>query len=342
MLSRRTVLGGLGAAATLPALPRVATAQAAAAIAPAIPGIADRVNSFLSVLAPEKAAAARFPLDSGVWRGWNYFGNNLVKPGIRFEEMEPAEQDSGTELLVAMLSPAGFDRVQLVRALQDVLAAQGIGPADRNSNRYSLSIFDEPAADAIWGLRLEGHHLELTLTLRGDEVVSVTPSSFSCNPNDVPTGPYAGQVAVRVEEEAARALFADLSAEQQRVALISADPILNIRAVSGQEGYYADRAGLAAADMTTTQQDLLWQVVRAHGVEHWPDAVGAANWDRLRSGDQAAVHFAWAGGNEDGTRLYYRLHGDTFLIELAAVDPAAQHLHTIYHDTERTLGRHVL
>src|SRR5215207_4202087 len=111
MLSRRTVLGGLGAAATLPALPCFAAAQATASVAPIIPGIADRTNAFLAVLAPERAAAARFPLDSGAWRGWNYFGTNLVKPGIRFEQMEAVEQDAGTELLVAMLSPAGFERV---------------------------------------------------------------------------------------------------------------------------------------------------------------------------------------------------------------------------------------
>lgn len=342
MLSRRSVLGGIGAAAALPAMPRMALAQAAASVAPVIPGIVDRTTAFLGALAPEKAGRARFALDSGAWRGWNYFGTNLVKPGIRFEEMATAEQDAGTALLETMLSPGGFEKVAMVRALQDVLAANGIGPADRNSNRYSLAVFDEPAPGALWGLRLEGHHLELTMTLRGDEVLAVTPSSFSCNPNDIAIGPFAGATAIRTEEEAARRLFADLSAAQQRTALISESPISNIRAVAGQEGYFTQRAGLPLADMTTTQQDLLWQIVFAHAVEHWPDAVAAAQMDRVRAGDQAAIHFAWAGGNVDGTRLYYRLHGDTFLIELAAVDMAAQHLHTIYHDTERTLGRHVL
>lgn len=340
MLSRRSVLGGIGAAAALPAMPRVALARAAAA--PVIPGIVDRTTAFLRALAPENAGRARFALDSGAWRGWNYFGTTLVKPGIRFEEMDTAEQDAGTALLETMLSPGGFEKVAMVRALQDVLAANGIGPADRNSNRYSLAVFDEPAAGARWGLRVEGHHLELTMTLRGDEVLAVTPSSFSCNPNDISIGPFAGATAIRTEEEAARRLFADLSAAQQRTALISDSPITNIRAVAGQEGYFTQRAGLPLADMTTTQQDLLWQIVFAHAVEHWPDALAAAQMDRVRTGDQAAVHFAWAGGNVDGTRLYYRLHGDTFLIELAAVDTAAQHLHTIYHDTERTLGRHVL
>lgn len=62
MLSRRTVLGGIGASVALPALPRAALAQAAAA-APAIPGIIDRTTAFLGALAPEKAVRARFALD---------------------------------------------------------------------------------------------------------------------------------------------------------------------------------------------------------------------------------------------------------------------------------------
>lgn len=339
MPTRRSVIGGLSALAATPILPAAVRAQA---VAPAIPGIRDRTLSFLAALSPERAAAARFGLDSDTWRGWNYFGNQLVKPGIRFEEMTAPEQDAGTELLVAMLSPAGFDKVERVRALQDVLAAMRIGPADRNSNRYSLAIFDEPAADAYWGLRLEGHHLELTLTLRGDEVVAVTPSSFSCNPNDVTVGPYAGTTAITGEESLARQLFADLSPANQERARIRDGAITNITAVAGQEFIFRSRDGIPAADLSPGQRDLLGQLLYIFAAEHWPSEVAEAQWQRVQEGDREAVHFAWAGGNEDGTRLYYRLHGDTFVIELAAVDLAAQHLHTIYHDTERTLGRHVL
>ncbi len=31
--------------------------------------------------------------------------------------------------------------------------------------------------------------------------------------------------------------------------------------------------------------------------------------------------------------------GDGFVIEMASVDPEAQHLHTIYHDLSNVLGR---
>ena len=140
----------------------------------------------------------------------------------------------------------------------------------------------------------------------------------------------------------ARQLFADLSSANQGRARIRDNAITNITAVAGQENIFRTRAGIPAADMSPTQQDLLWRIVEIYAAVHWPEPVAAAQRARVREGDQAAVHFAWAGGNEEDTRLYYRLHGDTFIIELASVDPAAQHLHTIYHDTQRTLGRHVL
>ena len=53
-------------------------------------------------------------------------------------------------LLVAALSSAGFNKVERIRALQDVLAAMGIGASDRNSNRYSLAIFDEPSFFSVF------------------------------------------------------------------------------------------------------------------------------------------------------------------------------------------------
>jgi hypothetical protein len=339
MLSRRTVLAGAAAAAALPALPSIAVAQPAPL---AIPGIRERTQILLAALPPELAAAARFDLGGETWRSWNYFGTNLVKPGARFEQMGPAEREAGTDLLYAMLSPSGFEKVDRVRALQDVLRAMGIGAADRNSDRYSFAIFNEPSPTELWGLRFEGHHLTLSLTLRGDEILSVTPSAFSCWPNDVTMGPYEGSIALAVEEGMARTLFADLSSAIQANARINGTAFRQIMAIAGRENIFAVREGIPAADMTTAQQDLLWQIAEAYAAEHWPEPIASAQRARLREGDREAVHFAWAGDNIEDTPLYYRLHGDSFVMELATVDTAAQHLHTIYHDTERTLGLHVL
>ena len=336
-ITRRTVLTGLAAAAAVPAMPRAVAAQAMASL----PAIRERTLAFLSALAPDKAARARFEMGSPTWREWNFMGINLIKPGIRFEEMDAREQEAGVALLEALLSPEGFAKAERVRLLQDVLAALGVGPPDRNSNRYSFAIFGEPAAGELWGARFEGHHLTLTATLLGDEMVAVTPSSFSCNPNDVTIGPTAGTTAIIAEEQLARTLFADLSPAAQARARIADRAYSNILSLAGLEDRFARREGLPAADLTAAQQDLLWQLVETYAAEHWPGPVADAQRERIRAGDREAVHFAWGGANEPDTRLYYRLHGDTFVIELASVDSVAQHLHTIYHDPERTLGRHI-
>ena len=51
------------------------------------------------------------------------------------------------------------------------------------------------------------------------------------------------------------------------------------------------------------------------------------------------VHFAWYGPNNAERAFGYRVIGSSFVIELGSVDPAAQHLHTIYHDLGNVLGR---
>ncbi|MCC6983249.1 MAG: DUF3500 domain-containing protein [Bauldia sp.] len=339
-ITRRSVLAGAAAGVTLSALAPYSAARAQAT-GPVLPAIRERTTSFLDRLAPEKAARARFEFGDATWRGWDYFGNNLFKPGIRFEEMDEAESEAGTELLTALLSPAGFVKAERVRILQDVLAQMGVGAPDRNSGRYSFAVFGTPGPNAVWGLRFEGHHLTLSCTLQGDEVVSVTPSSFSCNPNDVSVGVTAGTTALVEEEDLARRLFADLTPALQDEARVADSAYRNIFTFAGREDRFRSPDGVAAAEMVPAQQELLWRLVDAYAVDHWPEPLAAAQRARVREGDQAAVHFAWAGGNTEGTPLYYRLSGDNFVMELAAVDPAAQHLHTIYHDSERTLGQHV-
>ena len=91
--------------------------------------------------------------------------------------------------------------------------------------------------------------------------------------------------------------------------------------------------------MSSAQRDLLWQLIETYTVEHLPATLTAAQRARARSGDQAAVHFAWYGPNTAEKAFGYRVIGDGFVIEMASVDPEAQHLHTIYNDLGNVLGR---
>jgi hypothetical protein len=208
-LSRRTLIASVLTAA---ALPRAMSAQPASSVV-------EGAQAFLGTLDPDRRERATFAFGDESWRGWNYFGaGGFIKPGLRLEEMDAAQREAAWGMLATILSPEGLAKAQRVMDLQDVLME--LGSTGRSSLRFSVAVFGEPSATGVFGLRLEGHHLSLSYTVR-------------------------------------------------------------------------------------------------------------------------AVRFAWTGGNEPGTRFGYRVIGETFVIELGAVDDKALHLHTIWHDRETVLGRNV-
>jgi hypothetical protein len=242
-------------------------------------------------------------------------------------------------MLATVMSPGGIAKARNVMTLQAVLAAQGNAPDQRSAERFSFSVFGAPAETGAWGLRLEGHHLHQSFAARDNRIVSVTPSSFSAYPNRVTGGTHAGLNTLRDEEGLARKLVGDLAPKLKSKALLSETPMRNIVSAAGRERANTKKAGIAAAELTGGQSDLVWQLVETYSVAHLSPALATSQRTRIRTGDAAAVHFAWYGPNTPETAFGYRLIGDSFVIELGSVDSAAQHLHTIYHDLGNVLGR---
>ena len=335
-IDRRNVLVAgtalLGAAA-LPA------GAAEAGLAPAA-DLQAAVRKFLGTLEPDKRKAASFAWNGSEWRNWNYFGiGGYIKPGLRLEQMSAAQKEAAWSVLATVWSSAGVAKAKNVMLLQDILAASGNGAGQRSSERFSLAVFGTPAETGAWGLRCEGHHLTQSVAVRDNRIVSVTPFSFSANPNRVTAGRHAGLNTLKAEEGMARRLFADLTPALQAKSRIGDSTPYNILSYAGRERANAKKVGIAASALTSAQRDLLWQLVETYTVEHLPAALTAAQRARVRIGDREAVHFAWYGPNTAEKAFGYRLIGDNFVIEMASVDAAAQHLHTVYNDLGNVLGR---
>jgi len=340
---RRVVLAGtalLGCAAVpLAAMPHAIAAPADAGLAPAGDLLAG-TRKFLASLEPDKRKAASFAWNGPEWSGWNYFGVTAnIKPGLRLEQMSPAQQAAAWELLATLFSPAGLEKAKNVMTLQDVLAASGNGVGERSSQRFSFAVFGTPAETGAWGFRLEGHHLTQSIAVRDGRIVAVTPSSFSANPNRVTSGKHAGLVTLKDEEALARRLIGDLTPPLQARARLSDRALNNILSYAGRERANTQAVGLAAAELSSAQHDLVWQLVDTYAVEHLSAALASAQKARVRTGDREAVHFAWYGPNTPEKAFGYRVIGSGFVIEMGSVDPAALHLHTVYHDLASVLGR---
>jgi hypothetical protein len=298
------------------------------------------LRKFLAGLDPDQRKAASFAWNGPEWRGWNYFGvTGYIKPGLRLEQMSAAQKEAAWNVLATVWSPAGLAKAKNVMLLQDILAASGNGTGQRSSQRFSLAVFGMPAATGAWGFRLEGHHLTQSVAVRDGRIVSVTPSAFSALPNRVKSGRHAGLNTLKDEEALARRLVGDLAPGLQGRARIADRALGNILSYSGHERANAKKVGVAAAQLTTAQRDLLWQLIETYAVEHLPPSFTAVQRARVRSGDRDAVHFAWYGPNSPERAFGYRIIGDGFVIELGSVDPEAQHLHTVYNDLANVLGR---
>ncbi len=337
---RNVILAGTAMLGTA-MLPNAAMADAGLAPANALLGATQK---FLSTLEPDKRKAASFAWDGPEWRGWNYFGfPSLIKPGLRLEQMDAAQKAAAWELLTAVFSPAGLEKTRNVMTLQDILEVSGGGAGDgtgtRSSQRFSFSVFGTPAETGAWGFRLEGHHLTQSISVRDNRIVSITPSSFSALPNRVTSGKHAGLITLKQEEALARRLIGDLSPGLQARARKSNSKLSNIMSSAGRERSNAAKTGVPAAELSSPQRDLLWQLIETYAVAHVTPAIAATQTARLRSGDAAAVHFAWYGPNTPEKSFGYRVIGDGFVIEIGSVDADAQHLHTIYHDLANVLGR---
>jgi uncharacterized protein DUF3500 len=338
-LDRRSLIVSGTALVGAAALPHSFARAAAEGLAPAADLLA-AARKFLAALDPDKKKAASFAWDGPEWKSWNYFGvGGFIKPGLRLEQMNAAEKAAAWELLATVLSPAGLRKAKNVMLLQDVLASMGNGAGQRSSERFSFSVFGQPAETGAWGFRLEGHHLTQSIAVRDGLIVAVTPSSFSSYPNRVTAGPHAGLNTLMGEEALARRLLGDLTPALQAKARVSDAALRNILSYAGRERANAAKAGLAAAALTSAQRDLLWQLIELYAVEHLPAAFAGAQRTRLRAGDRESVHFAWHGPNTAEKAFGYRVIGDGFVIEMGSVDPEAQHLHTIYNDLGNVLGR---
>jgi Protein of unknown function (DUF3500) len=338
-LTRRSILVGVTAAAVVPP-PFFPSIAASAQPLMAADDLNARVTSFLSLLDGQKKEMVSFAWNGREWRNWNYFGGGgFIKPGLRLEQMSQPEKDATWNILASVLSPSGLTKARNVMLLQDILASAGNGRGQRSSQRFSIAIFGTPGPVDPWGLRLEGHHLSLSFSVRNNQVVSVTPAAFAALPNRVMSGRHRGLNTLQGEEKLARQLQADLAPRLRAQALLSEGRLFNILSYAGRERANTQKVGVAAADMTEGQRETLRRLIETYALDPYVGVLAAAQETRIRQNDLAGVHFAWYGPNEAEQSFGYRVIGDNFVIELGCIDMQAQHLHPIYHDLDTTLGK---
>jgi hypothetical protein len=231
----------------------------------------------------------------------------------------------------------------VLRAIEDAGggdAAQG-NRKERIPVKYFVSVFGTPGPRSSWGWRVEGHHVSLNFTIVNGTLVAATPQFFWSNLAEVRTGPKKGLRILAEEEDSARALLMALSQTQRTKAVIDAAAPNDIVTHNLVKIDPLAPSGVSAAELQTSQRELLMHVIDAYASAMAPD-IAADRLEKIRKAGIEKVGFAWAGEAERGRKHYYRVQGPTFLIEFDNTQNDGNHIHSVWRDFNGDFGRDLL
>ena len=296
-------------------------------------------DAFLASLTPEQRAKATFPLGDDERLNWHFIPR--PRKGLPLREMVPMQKHLAQALLSAGLSQSGYIKATTIMSLEDVLRIQEKDSGERrNPEGYFFSIFGTPSEDAVWGYRVEGHHVAQNYTVVRGRIAS-SPSFFGANPAEVKQGPRKGLRALAREEDLARELMLSLDANQRKSALVSDTAYKDILTAADRKAALKNQPnGLSASQLKPKQFEALQAVVEEYA-RNMPSQLAEARMEQLKKTGKN-MHFAWAGVTEKGGPHYYRIQAPTFLIEYDNTQNDANHIHAVWRDYNGDFGLDLL
>ena len=306
--------------------------------AQSVPAMTTTVNAFLASLSSAQRNQATFEFSDEERLNWHFIPR--VRNGLPLKEMEPYQRQFAQGMLVSGLSQSGYIKATTIMSLEKVLYELEGGRRTRDPEDYYFSVFGTPSDTGTWAWRVEGHHLSVNFSIDGGKVASSTPSFFGANPAEVKEGPLKGLRPLGREEDLGRELLAALDSSQRQSVMIATEAPDDIL-MRPEQSEPEPPKGVAAADMTPDQREMLFNIVREYTSNMSPEEAAKAV-ETIREAGVDQIHFAWAGSNMRGEGHYYRVQGPTFIIEYDNIQNSANHIHSVWRDLTNDFGADLL
>jgi hypothetical protein len=303
---------------------------------PATDDIARKANEFLDTLDGPRRAHASLPFDDADRENWRYTPRE--RAGLPLKAMTEAQKNAAVALANSILSERGALKAAQVITLEGILAVMEKNAEYRDQEKYYVAIFGTPGDASEWGLRFEGHHLSLNVTITENTDISATPSFMGANPAEVLKGENQGLRPFAAEEDLARALTLSLLEAGKKDVLFSDAAPREILTGESRKATQLEAVGARAADLSISQQDALWTLVREFTGRH-RDEISEAQIARIKASPLTDLRFGWAGSTKRGDAYYYRIQSPDVLIEVANTQSDANHIHTVIRDIKGDFAR---
>jgi Protein of unknown function (DUF3500) len=303
-------------------------------------------QQFLGTLNEEQKGKAVYPFDSPERTNWEFVPVEQkgvpTRKGVRLEEMTIEQRKAALALLRASTSQQGADAATTIMSLEGILLVleNGSGPT-RNTGWYFFTVFGTPSTTGNWGWRVEGHHLSLSFTLAGTQVVSTTPNFYGANPADFKSGPKGNVRILAPTETLAIDLFRSLDDDQKKTAWRD-KPFGEPKSRSVDSGV-GDAVGLPGSAMTAAQKVTLSKLLKAYTDRMAPE-VGAFELKRATAPGLDKIYFAFTGAVDAGKGHTYRVQGSNFVIEFLNMQAdgagnQANHIHSVWRHITGDFGK---
>ena len=294
----------------------------------------------LDALRGRARRAAQWPFDDAERFKWHYVPRE--RAGVPIEAMGEAAKAAVHDLLRHALSEVGYRKATDIMALEEPLGLiENHARHYRHPENYSVTIFGEPGR-LPWGWRIEGQHLSLNFTAVTEELFGVTPVSSA------PTRPRCPR-ATRwraIARSAARPTCPTAHSRPERGCPRARDHRPHLARQhhhrAGREDALKERQGLPLAAMeegSAQPRPRAARLLRQGACRHDLAARRARAHPRRRG---RAMPLRLGGPLERGHANYWRLHGPISLIEYDNTQNDANHIHSVWHDLERDVGRDLL
>jgi hypothetical protein len=305
--------------------------------------IVDKANAFLGSLEEGQRSKVLFDFNDAAQRArWSNLPTTMVqRAGLKLGDLSAPQRKAALEVLAAMLSKRGYEKVLAIMEGDEMLKigdnGRGRGAPMFGHDLYYISMMGKPSVSDPWMLQFGGHHLALNITMVGRDGI-LTPSHTAAQPAKYTVD---GKVVrpLGAENDKAFALINALDEGQRKQAILNykvADLVLG----PGKDGKTIEPEGLQCSAMNASQQAMLLDLIGewAGIVNDEAAAVRMAEVKAKLSG----TWFAWSGPTTNGSAAYYRIQGPTLVIEYAPQqmggDPT-MHIHTIYRDPTNDYGK---
>jgi hypothetical protein len=299
------------------------------------------VSALMNSLTPAQKEIVSFALEDPAKTRWHYLPHDsFAREGLPLSEMTAGQIEKTYALLEAYLSESGYDQMQQIIDLENYLAIVENNPYKRDASKYYIAFYGTPHKDSLWAWSFEGHHLSLNFTV-SPEAIAFAPAFWGSNPGIVPIGPEQGKIVLKTDHNLGLQLVNSLSPAQLEQTLVSSKTYGEILTQNQDAVALIPNNGIAYRQLQAPQKKLLKQIIHHH-LDRMEKPVSQKARELLENENWNEITFSWAGKTEKLKAHYYRIQGQSFLIEYDNSQNNGNHIHAVWREFNGDFGKDLI